>query len=68
MKEEKLIETSIKLDNGVFFKIRHNMPIMGNINSIEAALASWEARTDEYTVESFVNYINSKGLYKAEVA
>ena len=50
----------------VRLKIYHNIPDDGsNINTPHAALDAWLARTSEFTDESFVNYINSKGIYRA---
>lgn len=38
-------------------------------DELDAVMDNWEARTDEYTVESLVDYINSKSHYgfKAEL-
>lgn len=41
------------------------MPVEGNINTINAALDNWLARTKVFTQKSFINYINSKGVYIA---
>ena len=30
-----------------------------------AALVNWVHRTEDYTAQSFCNYINSKGMHKA---
>lgn len=49
----------------VEFTIIHNIHGRGNVNSIDAALDNWLVRTDEYTPESFVDYINSKDIYEA---
>lgn len=59
-------ESNIELSNGIKFRIWTTIPKqMGNINSVNAALDSWLARTYEYTEQSFVDYINSKGYDKA---
>lgn len=63
----KFKESEIELSNGTSFKIRHNLAIDGPVNSLQAAFDNWIVRTNEYTAESFVNYINSKGVHKAEV-
>lgn len=47
------------LSNGTKFIICHNMPETQGL-SIEDAMVSWLARTDEYTAQSFVDYIMSK--------
>lgn len=49
----------------VHFKIYHNIPGEGNINTAYTALDNWLARTQDHTEQSFVAYINSKGIYKA---
>jgi hypothetical protein len=53
-------ETFYELSNGTKFSIVHNLPMKGNINSIQAAFDNWLVRTDDHTAESFVEYINSK--------
>jgi hypothetical protein len=63
----KFKESEIELSNGTSFKIKHNMTLYGPVNSLQAAFDCWIVRTSEYTAESFVEYINSKGMYKAEV-
>lgn len=52
-------------NNLVKFSIIHNIPHSGDINGFNGALQNWLMRTDVYTAESFVDYINSKNVYKA---
>lgn len=59
-------DVEFNVDNkNVKFSIVHNIPNSRNINSIDAALENWLMRTDDFTDESFVDYINSKDVYKA---
>lgn len=58
-------ESHFELSNGTKFSIVHNIEGKGNINSITAAFDCWIARTNEYTAESFIKYINSKNVYQA---
>ncbi len=44
------------------FEIWHTLPTRGNVNTIEAAVDNWQARTSEYTQQSLIDYINSKRL------
>lgn len=44
--------------------IVHTIPIReGHINTLQAAIDNWLARTDKYTATSFCEYVNAK--YKA---
>lgn len=65
MTTETWYEASFKLSNGKSFTIVHNINRIGNVNSIDAALDNWLARTQDYSAQSFVNYINSKHVHKA---
>lgn len=58
-------ETFFEISNGMKFSIVHNMAVTGPVNSVEAAFENWLARTKKYTQQDFINYINSKGVYKA---
>lgn len=52
---------TIKLSNGVTFEIVNDFEHMeGPVNSFQAALDNWLARTDDYTAESFIRYVKSK--------
>lgn len=51
----KFVTSTIQLSDGSSFNIVHNLEEM-----IEAAAVNWSVRTDDYTAESFCNYINSK--------
>lgn len=62
---ENWYESDIELSTGETISIVHNIESEGNINSFQSALDSWLARTDDYTADSFCNYINSKGIHKA---
>jgi hypothetical protein len=42
------------------FMIVHNLPINGNIDTIEAAVDNWFIRTDKLSEKSLIDYINSK--------
>jgi len=60
----KLNKTKVELSNGISFTIVHNFRTMnGNVNSFDAAFQSWLARTDDYTSDSFVEYVKSKNEY-----
>lgn len=56
----KLNMTDVKLSNGDSFTIVHNIPMKGNIDSFQAALDNWLNRTDDFSPESFCEYINGK--------
>jgi hypothetical protein len=43
------------------FAVVHDLPKIPGL-SIEDALVNWLARTDEYTAESFCEYINDKPI------
>lgn len=58
-------ESFFELSNGTKFSIVHNMTATGEINSPQAALDNWLARTSVYTQKSFIQYINSKHVYFA---
>jgi len=52
---------TINLSDKTSFQVITNIPDnKSGINSLEAALDCWLARTKEYTDVSFVTYINSK--------
>lgn len=65
MKNEQWFEAAFELSNGVKFAIVHDIPGKGSINTIQAAFDCWLARTNDYTAESLVKYINSKGVHRA---
>ncbi len=50
---------------GVNFSIIHNIDQEGAINSIDAAVDNWAARTDTFTDRSLCDYINGKGCHIA---
>lgn len=58
------METGFELSNGTTFTICHNMPETLGL-SIQDAFQNWIARTNKYTDNSFVAYIDSKntGFY-----
>lgn len=41
------------------FNVKHNFPQVQGLD-IRAAADNWLARTNDYTVESFCEYVNSK--------
>lgn len=53
-KDDKSIKKVVSL------MIVHNIPLNGNIDTIEAAVDNWFARTDKYNDKSLIAYINSK--------
>jgi hypothetical protein len=55
----KLNKTLVELSNGDSFTIVHDLKMNG-INSFDAALQNWLARTDDYSPESFIGYVKSK--------
>jgi hypothetical protein len=63
------VESEIELRTlkGTFnkFVIVHNLNKDGYIDSIHSALDNWLVRTEEYTQQAFIDYINEKGVYKA---
>ena len=64
--KNKFIPAKVSLSNGVKFTIYVTIDkANGPVNTLEAALDNWLARTEEYTAKSFVDYINSKGMHKA---
>jgi len=58
----KFNKTTVSFSDGTSFVIYHNIATAGNINSIDAAIQCWEARTDQFTAKSLCDYINSKRL------
>lgn len=57
----KLSKTRIELSNGIKFTIVHDFKKMkGPVNSFDAALGNWIARTEVYTGDSFVEYVKGK--------
>ncbi len=57
----KLNQTELALSNGVKFTIVHDFKNMdGPVNSFDAAFQNWLSRTDEYTAESFIEYVKDK--------
>lgn len=56
----KWYEIFFELSNGTKFSVVHNIAGKGNINTITAAFNCWLVRTDEYTQQSFIDYVNSK--------
>lgn len=67
-KEPEWFKGDVKFNEGnnlVEFSIIHNIPHSGDINGFNGALQNWIIRTEVYTAESFVDYINSKHVYKA---
>ncbi len=63
MKGEQLERAYIGFNVGkerVEFTVIHNIHSYGQ--SIESALDNWLARTDEYTVDSFCEYVESKDI------
>jgi hypothetical protein len=58
--------STVELSNGTIFQLVHNIEkTHGSINSVEAAIIAWCARTKVFTQESFIEYINSKGVHEA---
>jgi hypothetical protein len=55
----KITVSDIELSNGSVMRIFHNLPTQG-INTIQDAVNSWTARTDDYSPESFCKYVNGK--------
>ena len=57
----KLNKSKVELSNGTIFTIVHNFKKMkGSVNSFDAAFQNWLIRTDNYTANSFVDYVLSK--------
>jgi hypothetical protein len=62
-----MIHTTLNFKRGkknYRFDVLHD--IEGGGSSIDAALINWAARTETFTVESFCEYINSKGVHSAK--
>lgn len=51
-----------KLKEAKVIKIYHNLKTKGPINTIEAAVDNWSARTNNPCAEDLCDYINSKRL------
>lgn len=63
---DRLIQSKIKLSDGSSFAIVSDFHfIKGSVNSLEAALDNWLARTEDLSAESFVEYLNSKNTGNA---
>jgi hypothetical protein len=60
-KNKSVADVSFAVDGvPVSFRVIHNMPTRGNVNSFNAALDNWLARTEVFTGQSFCDYVNSK--------
>lgn len=55
----------VNLSNGNQIVIIHDLPMKGNVNTFNAAMECWITRTNKYTAQSLVDYINSKGVHFA---
>ena len=68
-KNKNWFEAEIEFElggNKIAFKIYHNISqVEGPIDTLDAALDCWLARTVKFSAESFVAYINSKGIHQA---
>lgn len=53
--------SEMKLSNGITITIVHDFKQLdGPVNSFQAAFDNWLMRTEDYTAESFVNYVRGK--------
>ena len=57
--KESWTNYTAKLSNGTIINIATNIKGTG-VNNINDALINWLPRTNEYTSQSFADYINSK--------
>jgi len=47
-------------DSSKNFRIFTNLPIEGDINTINALIDNWRARTEDYSKKSLIDYFMSK--------
>lgn len=67
-KQPKWFKGDVQFNVGnklIKFSIIHDIPHSGDINGFNGAVQNWLMRTDEYTPENFVDYINSKYIHQA---
>lgn len=59
-------DSSIKKVTSIM--IAHNIPLVGSVNSIDAAVQNWFIRANKFTDKALVEYINSKSSYSGHEA